>query len=201
MFDPPNQTGQPLAQLLPADSHGPRARFQEEAQTNTRTRESSGNQQSAREPLRFRTSDSGPATLDGRLAVVVRYMAEHLDQPMKISVLSALAGLSASRFFELFKRATGTTPLNWFIRARMRWASELLANSDLQIKRISAQVGYEDPFYFSRVFKSVYGIAPYDYRKHQVNALSAAPHRPRDEQRLASSRTELGDLKPLELRH
>lgn len=100
----------------------------------------------------------------GRLAACMDYMLAHLHQPMRVSTLSTMAGLSASRFFELFKHATGDTPLNWFIRARMKWAGELLERSSLSIKQIAGQVGYEDQFYFSRLFKSVHGIAPTAYR-------------------------------------
>lgn len=99
-----------------------------------------------------------------RLAASLEYMQAHLDQPLRIPTLSARAGLSASRFFELFKHATGDTPLNWFIRARMTWAGELLHRSDRPIKQIAGQVGYEDQFYFSRLFKAVHGVAPSQYR-------------------------------------
>jgi len=99
-----------------------------------------------------------------RLIASLDYMKAHLNKPINISALSAMAGFSKSTFFHLFKRTTGNTPLNWFIRARMQWAGELLERSDLQIKEIAWQLGYEDQFYFSRVFKSVHGIAPSDYR-------------------------------------
>lgn len=111
-----------------------------------------------------------------RLAVCMDYMLAHLHQPMRISTLSTMAGLSASRFFELFKHATGDTPLNWFIRARMKWAGELLVRSSLPIKQIAGQVGYEDQFYFSRLFKSVHGIAPTAYRIQRGSTpLSSSP--------------------------
>lgn len=92
------------------------------------------------------------------------HMRMHLRQPIRVSTLSAMVGLSESRFYELFRRATGHTPLNWFIRTRMQWAARLLERTSLPVKSIADQVGYEDPFYFSRVFKSVYGISPSGYR-------------------------------------
>lgn len=99
-----------------------------------------------------------------RLAVIFDYMMLHLSEPMKIATLSAMAGLSTSRFFALFKSATGGPPLNWFIRARIKLAGELLERSNLQIKEIAGQVGYDDQFYFSRLFKSMRGISPSAYR-------------------------------------
>jgi len=108
-----------------------------------------------------------PATSVHRLADSLDYMMNHLNQPIKIGKLSAMTGVSESRFFELFKMATGHTPLNWFIRARMSWAGRLLETSQLQVKEIAGQVGYEDPFYFSRLFKLVQGISPSDYRRQK----------------------------------
>lgn len=105
-----------------------------------------------------------------RLADTLKYMVTHLTRPITISTLSAMAGLSSARFFELFKTATGDTPLNWIIQARMRIAADLLAGSELQIKEIADRVGYEDQFYFSRLFKAVYGIAPSGYRAQRQTA-------------------------------
>jgi AraC family transcriptional regulator, arabinose operon regulatory protein len=95
----------------------------------------------------------------------VHYMMQHLPQPMKVPVLSTMAGLSQSRFFEVFKNVTGQTPLYFFMCARMHYAGELLVGTKLLIKEIAAQLGYDDQYYFSRVFKSVHGIAPREYRK------------------------------------
>lgn len=103
-----------------------------------------------------------------RIDSSLRYMMTHLNEPMKISVLSAMVGLSESCFFAHFKSATGHTPMSLLIRARMRWASELLKTTSLQIKEIAALVGYEDQFYFSRLFKSVHGLSPRDYRTQET---------------------------------
>jgi AraC-like DNA-binding protein len=99
-----------------------------------------------------------------RIAPTLDYMMAHLDQPVTIATLSAMVELSQSSFFELFRQATQVTPLQWFIRARMDRACELLTQTQMPIKQIARQVGYEDPLYFSRAFKSVCGIPPTEYR-------------------------------------
>jgi len=109
-------------------------------------------------------SNPVPFRAAGKLSVAIEYMLAHLDQPISIARLSAMAGYSPSSFFDLFKRTTGAAPLNWFIRARMKWAGELLGKSNLRIKEIAGQVGYKDQFYFSRLFKYVHGMAPRRYR-------------------------------------
>lgn len=99
-----------------------------------------------------------------RIAPTLDYMKAHLDQPVTIAALSAMVELSQSSFFELFRTATQETPLQWFIRMRMRRASELLVQTRLPIKQVAKHVGYEDPLYFSRAFKSVCGLPPSTFR-------------------------------------
>lgn len=102
-----------------------------------------------------------------RMEPCVRYMMSHLNEPLKISMLSAMVGLSESSFFEHFKTATGRSPVKFLIHARMQWASELLVATNLQIKEIAGLVGYNDQLYFSRLFKLAYGLSPRNYRAQQ----------------------------------
>jgi AraC-like DNA-binding protein len=75
--------------------------------------------------------------------------------------------MSPSHYTALFKRRTGCAPIDFFIRLRMQHARELLLGTSLNVKEVAAALGYEDPFYFSRVFKSVNQLAPSDYRSMQ----------------------------------
>jgi AraC-like DNA-binding protein len=102
------------------------------------------------------------------------FMLQHLDQPLQVSTLAAIACVSPSHYFNLFKRRTGCAPIDFFIRLRMRHASHLLKATLLSVKEIAAALGYDDPFYFSRVFKSVYQVAPSHYR-HQLGSEYSAP--------------------------
>lgn len=94
----------------------------------------------------------------------VAYMAGHLNEPFQVAALAQAAHVSPSHFFVLFKRWTGFSPIDYLIRLRMREACRLLGSTSLSVKEISAGLGYDDPFYFSRLFKSVHGLAPSDYR-------------------------------------
>lgn len=105
-----------------------------------------------------------------RIEQTVRFMNENLDRPLQAPRLAAMANISLSHYFALFKRCTGCAPIDFFIRLRMRRARQLLETTSLNIKEIAAALGYEDPFYFSRVFKSVNGMAPSNYRFSQRNA-------------------------------
>jgi AraC-like DNA-binding protein len=91
-------------------------------------------------------------------------MMQHLNKPLPVARLAALANISPSHFFALFKRHTGCAPIDYFIRLRMRRACDLLGTTSLSVKEVAAVLGYDDQFYFSRVFKSVNGVAPSEYR-------------------------------------
>jgi len=95
------------------------------------------------------------------------YMLRHLDQPLQAATLASMASLSLSHYFALFKRMMGCAPIDYFIRLRMRHACHLLTSTSLNIKEVAAALGYDDPFYFSRVFKSINGVPPSDYRAGQ----------------------------------
>lgn len=163
----------------------------------------------------------GGAPLDPRemevelkIAQSVTFMKEHLDQPLQASVLAERAHVSLSHYFALFKRRTGATPIGYFIHLRIRRACELLQTTALTVKEVAAALGYEDPFYFSRVFKATVGQAPTEYRAAQLLLrgssrsgadaptlpLSYATERPSHEQLLAedANRNPLLRASPIE---
>jgi transcriptional regulator GlxA family with amidase domain len=102
-----------------------------------------------------------------RIEQCIAYMAQHLDKPLQVATLAAQANISPSHFFALFKRQIGSAPMDYFTRLRMQRACRLLENTSLSVKEVASELGYDDPFYFSRVFKSVNRVAPSDYRAIQ----------------------------------
>jgi len=93
-----------------------------------------------------------------------QYLREHLGARTSVAELAALARLSPSHFAALFRRATGMGVLQYQTRLRMSRARELLDTTDQAIAEISRALGYADPFYFSRQFRSVHGTSPTAYR-------------------------------------
>jgi transcriptional regulator GlxA family with amidase domain len=91
-------------------------------------------------------------------------MKQHLEQPLHVPTLAALANLSPSHYTALFKQHTGYAPIDYLIRLRMHWACQLLDTTNLPVKNIAASLGYDDPFYFSRLFKAVNEASPTEYR-------------------------------------
>jgi AraC-like DNA-binding protein len=68
----------------------------------------------------------------------------------------------------LFKKKTGQSPLNFATYLKIQKACHLLEFSDLKIRDIAYQLGYEDAFYFSRVFSRVMEISPAKFKKMRL---------------------------------
>jgi AraC family transcriptional regulator, arabinose operon regulatory protein len=100
-----------------------------------------------------------------KIAQTIAYMKQHLNQALQLDALAALATLSRSRYTALFKEQTGFAPIDYFNRLRMHSACQLLDTSDLSVKDIATSLGYEDPLYFSRVFRLVTETSPTEYRR------------------------------------
>ena len=92
-------------------------------------------------------------------------MALYPDRPWRVADLAQLCRLSEPHFYRRFKQATGSTPIDWLRRERINHARRRLLESNDPIKQIAEQVGYNDPFFFSRDFKRYTGVAPKKYRK------------------------------------
>jgi AraC-like DNA-binding protein len=95
----------------------------------------------------------------------IDFMHQHLAEGFTLSQLARHAGLSPSRFSFLFKRLTGFPPVEYYIRIRIQEACRLLDTTALSVKEIAEQLGFDDPYYFSRSFKKIVGLAPRNYRE------------------------------------
>lgn len=97
---------------------------------------------------------------------VTAFLRANLHRPVELAELAAAtSGLSLFHFARRFRDATGMSPIQYFIHLRMEQACRLLDSSDAPVHRIARQLGYDDPYYFSRLFRKVIGVAPSDYRR------------------------------------
>ncbi len=104
-----------------------------------------------------------------RLLPVIEYLNEHFNVRPDLPKILKMSGFSRTHFFRMFKSQTGTTPVEYVKRRRLREALLLLQESDLNISEIGDKVGWSDPFYFSKIFKSEIGMPPSVYRLHYKN--------------------------------
>lgn len=99
-----------------------------------------------------------------RLYTSLAFLHEQYSQPLSISTLAAMENLGVSRYRMLFHEIFGISPITYLTRLRMRQALTLLLQTNLPISNISSSVGYEDPLYFSRAFRRMFGLSPTEYR-------------------------------------
>lgn len=102
---------------------------------------------------------------DPRIQVIVEYMVTHPTEPFNSSSLCKLADISQSTLQRLFKQHTGKTPREFIKELRMVTAARRLLVTDERISTIAYELGFENIPYFSKLFKSVYGVSPQLYRK------------------------------------
>lgn len=102
---------------------------------------------------------------NGKIEHTIRFMESNLNIEIDLEMLAELADKSKSHYSKLFKELTGEPPVRFFNRLRIRKACELLDHSEMQIRDIGKTLGYDDPYYFSRAFKSIQGVSPEAYRK------------------------------------
>jgi YesN/AraC family two-component response regulator len=95
----------------------------------------------------------------------VQYMHDNLSKELSLSEIAIQSRLSPSRFSTLFKQHFETSPIDYLIHLRIQRACRYLQLSGMKIHEIAKQVGYEDPYYFSRVFSRVMGMSPSHFRK------------------------------------
>ncbi len=102
-----------------------------------------------------------------RVMPALEYIQQNYHEDIDRHVLAKRAHLATSRFHELFKQALHVTPILYRNRLRFQEARRLLESTKDPIQVVAEQVGFEDAFHFSRMFKQVYGMSPRAYRQNK----------------------------------
>ena len=98
------------------------------------------------------------------LELIDTFMREHLNERITLGQLAEMTGLSPTHFATCYRQATGVSPIQHFLHLKIERACQLLDTSDQSFASISRMLGYDDNYYFSRLFKKIMGQAPSDYR-------------------------------------
>ncbi len=94
------------------------------------------------------------------------WLAEHLtDSQLNIDHFAESMGYGRTTFYKKMKQITGYTPNDYIRMLRMTKAAELLKDDRLTVAEVGCLVGVDDQYYFSKLFKSFFGISPTKYRK------------------------------------
>jgi len=97
---------------------------------------------------------------NSRMAFIVQYIREHLNQPLSVAQLSTQACMSDSNFYRVFKNEMGMSPVDFINTERIKRAVSLLLNPSRKVKDVYMECGFESRSYFNRVFKKLKKVSP-----------------------------------------
>lgn len=104
-------------------------------------------------------------SFDSGAAQLKRYIDEHYSEEIKKEDLAAVAVCSVPNLYRIFQKHFHLSPHNYINRIRLEKASILLENSGCPVSEVAQKVGFDDPAYFSKLFKEIYMLSPQKYRE------------------------------------
>jgi transcriptional regulator GlxA family with amidase domain len=118
----------------------------------------------------FIVHEQPPVPQGSAMEPLLRWMEDNVEKELTLDDIAAYAGMSTRTLNRRFREQTGTTPLQWLYRARIRQAQYLLESTTHSVDRIAGQVGFGSPTAFRDRFKRVVGTSPHTYRRAFVRA-------------------------------
>ncbi|MEK4248017.1 helix-turn-helix transcriptional regulator [Paenibacillus sp. FSL W7-1287] len=106
--------------------------------------------------------------IDPRIKRVTDYIELHYAECIEIDKLAHMTNLHAVYLGKLFKSNTGFTIKEYINRVRINRAEQLLSNGNHSVSEVAGQCGFQDIYYFSKVFKKTKGYAPSIVTKKQI---------------------------------
>jgi transcriptional regulator GlxA family with amidase domain len=99
------------------------------------------------------------------LGPLLDWMLANLDQPMDVASLAKRASMTPRTFARRFRDQTGTTPIQWLLKSRVRRAQELLETTSASVDQVAVVAGFDSLVTFRARFQSVVGLTPSAYRR------------------------------------
>lgn len=101
---------------------------------------------------------------------IKNYLIKNYNSNITLDDIAQKFNFTPSYIIKMYKRSTGETPMKYVIGMRIATAKQLMHdNPAMEVKQISEYVGYFDQHYFSRIFKSITGVSPSEYRESLGN--------------------------------
>ena len=104
---------------------------------------------------------------------ITNYFHENYMKKISIEEIAKSTYLSTTYITKIYKEITGDTPINYLINLRMEKAREILSEGHFSIQTVAKRVGYDDPYYFSKLFKKKFGYSPSTF-KSQAREMAAS---------------------------
>jgi transcriptional regulator GlxA family with amidase domain len=113
-------------------------------------------------------SEAAPRGLDSRrLALVIETIHERLAEPLSVSMLSSIAGLSRSHFSHAFRSSVGRTPHAHIVQVRIERAMKLMICTETSLSEVALSTGFSDQAHFTNKFRRATGMTPREWRRSQ----------------------------------
>ena len=106
-----------------------------------------------------------------QLELVTAVIVEKIAEPISVSALSSVVGLSRSYFSHAFRRSVGWTPHAHVVRLRLERAMMLMADTEAALTEVALAAGFADQSHFSRSFRRLTGVTPADWRRAHKRAI------------------------------
>ncbi len=98
----------------------------------------------------------------------INYLGKNLHKKLTLNKLSAEVGYSPTYLSTLFRKETNYSPISYFSHLKILKACEFLDYTNMKVKEISFNLGYTDPYYFTKDFKKKMGMSPRQYRNRAL---------------------------------
>jgi len=96
---------------------------------------------------------------------VMRYIREHINEPLDRETLAAVAGFSIPHFHRVFRTHVGESAISYVRRLRMERAARKLRMGAVDITEVALAAGYDSHAAFSKAFKQQFGLSPSEFRQ------------------------------------
>lgn len=110
------------------------------------------------------THPSSAVTRNKTVQIMVSYIQDHYMNDISIQTLADLCSINPNYAGQLFKQKMNQTFSSYLTNLRIQKAIHLLTNTDMPVALVAASVGYQDYFYFAKVFKKITHATPSSYR-------------------------------------
>jgi len=100
-----------------------------------------------------------------RLRKVLELVDAQIDSDLSLEELAHAAGLNVTHFSEMFRQSTGQSPHQFVLHRRVERAKELLGAAEMRVLDVAVACGFKSQQHFARVFRSVWGASPTQYRQ------------------------------------
>lgn len=111
----------------------------------------------------YKPQDLNP--IPTKIMSAISYITVNLDKELSVTQLAERANLNPDYFSRLFRESTGSRPIDYMREKKIERAQYLIVTTRLTLAQIAELTGFQNSFYFSKIFKKITGIAPGRYKK------------------------------------